>query len=145
VVIHIYTHNYIKMEITVLYLKISRHQLSISWLQISVYWLRLRVASKLNLPPSNLQLMPWNFQIQCNYPLILVFANDIKKYTPIGFFETRWPIQIILYLLLILWSTSSVLIMKINLKQWRSSLQQISTKWTRTSHFKSLNAIMWQS
>jgi hypothetical protein len=29
VAIHIYTHDYIRMEITVLYLKISRHQLSI--------------------------------------------------------------------------------------------------------------------
>jgi len=28
------------MEITVLYLKISRHKLSIWWSQISVYWLR---------------------------------------------------------------------------------------------------------
>jgi hypothetical protein len=37
VAIHIYAHDYIKMEITVLYLKISRHQLSIWWSQISVY------------------------------------------------------------------------------------------------------------
>jgi len=29
VAIHIYTHHYIRMEIMVLYLKISRHQLSI--------------------------------------------------------------------------------------------------------------------
>jgi hypothetical protein len=29
VAIHIYTHDYIRMEITVLYLKFSRHQLSI--------------------------------------------------------------------------------------------------------------------
>jgi hypothetical protein len=58
VAIHIYTHDYIRMEMTVLYLKISRQQLSIKWSQISVYWLRLRVASKLNLRPSNLQLMP---------------------------------------------------------------------------------------
>ena len=35
-VIHIYTHDYIRMEITVLYLKIPRHQLSIEWLQISL-------------------------------------------------------------------------------------------------------------
>jgi hypothetical protein len=65
----------------------------------NIIWIRQRVSKKtmLNLPPSNLQLMPWNFQIQCNYPLILVFANDIKKYTPIVFFETRWRIQIILY------------------------------------------------
>jgi hypothetical protein len=40
VAIHIYAHGYIRMEITVLYLKISRHQLSISWSQLSVYWLR---------------------------------------------------------------------------------------------------------
>ena len=31
------SHDYIRMEITVLYLKIPRHQLSISWSQISVY------------------------------------------------------------------------------------------------------------
>ena len=62
--IHIYTHDYIRMEITVLYLKISRHQLSISWSQISVYWLYYRIASRLNLRPLNLQLMPWNSQIQ---------------------------------------------------------------------------------
>ena len=37
VAIHIYAHDYIKMEITVLYLKISRPQLSIWWSQISVY------------------------------------------------------------------------------------------------------------
>ena len=49
--INIYTHDYIKMEIIVLYN--SRHQLSISWSQISVYWLRYHVASKLNLPPSH--------------------------------------------------------------------------------------------
>jgi hypothetical protein len=58
VVIYIYAHDYIRMEITVLYLKTSRHQLSISWSQISVYWLRSRIANKLNLGPSNLQLMP---------------------------------------------------------------------------------------
>ena len=63
VAIHIYIHNYIRMEITVLYLKISLHQLSISWSQMFVYWFRLRVASKLNLRPSYLQLMPWNFQM----------------------------------------------------------------------------------
>jgi hypothetical protein len=57
VAIHICTHDYIRMEITVLYLKISPHQLSILWSQISVYWLRYRVASKLNLRSSNLQLM----------------------------------------------------------------------------------------
>jgi hypothetical protein len=57
--IYIYpTHDYIRMEITVLYLKSLRHQLSITWSQISVYWLRSLVASKLNLRPSNLQLMP---------------------------------------------------------------------------------------
>ena len=69
VAIHIYTHDYIIMEITVLYLNISRHQLSISWSQISVHWLRCCVTSKLNLRPSNLQLMPWNFQIQYSYLL----------------------------------------------------------------------------
>jgi len=40
VAIHIYTHDYIRMEIIVLYLKISRNQLSILWSQISVYWCR---------------------------------------------------------------------------------------------------------
>jgi len=59
------------MEITVLYMKISRHQFSIWWSQMSVYWLCYRVASKLNLRPSNLQLMPWNFQIQYRYLLIM--------------------------------------------------------------------------
>jgi hypothetical protein len=58
VAIYIYAHDCIRMEITVLYLKMSRYQLSISWSQISVYWLRFRVASKLNLRLSNLQLMP---------------------------------------------------------------------------------------
>jgi hypothetical protein len=48
-VIHIYTHDYIRMEITVLYLKISRHQLSISWSQISVYWLRYRITNSKNI------------------------------------------------------------------------------------------------
>jgi len=67
VAIHIYRHDYIRMEITVLYLKISWHQLSIPWSQISVYWRRISGASKLNLPPSSLQLMPWNFQIQYSY------------------------------------------------------------------------------
>jgi len=69
--IYIYpTHDYIRMEITVLYLKILQHQLSITWSQISVYWLCSRVASKLDLRPSNLQLLPWNFQIQYSYLLI---------------------------------------------------------------------------
>jgi len=45
VAIHIYAHDYIRMQITVLYLKISRHQLSIWWSQISVYWLRYRIAN----------------------------------------------------------------------------------------------------
>jgi hypothetical protein len=36
VAIHIYTHYYITMEITILYLKISWHQLGIEWSQISV-------------------------------------------------------------------------------------------------------------
>ena len=76
---HIYTYDYIKMEITVLYLKISRHQLSISWSQISVYWLRFRVAVKLNLPPSNLQLMQWNFQIQYSYLLIMIRLLKINQ------------------------------------------------------------------
>jgi len=40
VAIHIYTHDYIRMEITLLYLKISRDQLLITWSQISVYWRR---------------------------------------------------------------------------------------------------------
>ena len=51
-------HDYTRMEITVLYLKISRHQLLISLLQISVYWLHYRVTSQLNLRPSNSPLIP---------------------------------------------------------------------------------------
>ena len=59
----------LEWRLTVLYLKISWHQLSISLSQISAYWLRYRVASKLYLRPSNLQLMPWNFKIQHSYLL----------------------------------------------------------------------------
>ena len=65
-----YTHYYIRMEITVFYLKITQHQLSISWSQISVYWLRFCNTSKLSLRPSNPQLIPLDFQIQYSYPLI---------------------------------------------------------------------------
>jgi hypothetical protein len=67
--IHFYVQYFIRMEITVLYLKISRHQLLIKWLQIFIYWLRLHVASKLNLNPSN-PIDAWNFQIQYSCLLI---------------------------------------------------------------------------
>jgi hypothetical protein len=46
-IIHIYIHDYIRMEITVLYLKISRHQFSIRWSQISIYWLCYRDTVKI--------------------------------------------------------------------------------------------------
>ena len=82
VAIHIY--NYIRMEITVLYLKISGHQLSISWSQISVYWLRCRVVSKLNLLPSNLQLMPWNLQIQLSPIFVLVLLMLLETFRNIS-------------------------------------------------------------
>ena len=61
VAIHIYTYDYIRMEITVLYLTIWRY----------------RIASNLNLRPSNLQLMPWNCQIQYSY---LLSTNNTPNY-----------------------------------------------------------------
>jgi hypothetical protein len=71
------------MEITVLCLKISRHQFSIWWSQISVYWRRFEFSNAIllsniscyfnsgidtvKITPLNRQLMPWNFQIQYSY------------------------------------------------------------------------------
>jgi len=84
VAIHIYTHDYIRMEITVLYLKISRHQLSIWWSQISVYWLCYRIANKLNLRPLNLQLMPWNFsytiQLSPKYHSLWFVPKEVRTH-----------------------------------------------------------------
>ena len=64
--IHFYVQYCIRMEITVLYLKIS-------WYQLSIQWSQIFFASKLDLRPSNLQWMPFNFQTQYSY--LLIFSS----------------------------------------------------------------------
>jgi hypothetical protein len=74
-------------EITVLYLKISRHQLEIWWSQIKFTGDALAESVNGYLRPLNPQLMPWNFQIQysylhCNVIMCIdVYCHIIDKMT----------------------------------------------------------------
>jgi hypothetical protein len=69
-ILTVFSSEYILMEITVLFLKLFRHQV---WFDGRKY--PLRVASKLNLRLSNLQLMPENLQIQ--YCYLVSVTNSI--------------------------------------------------------------------
>ena len=70
--------NFIRIGITVLYLKSCRCQLWIWRSQIFVLLAPLRVAVKLHLRPSTLQLTPPTLQIQYCYSLIIYHCVNLR-------------------------------------------------------------------
>jgi hypothetical protein len=88
VAIHVYIYDYIRMEITVLYLKFHGINCRLNGRKYPFTGdASYRVASKLNLRPSNLQLMPWNFQIQYSY-LLNVHVYQLPIYFQVHHINT---------------------------------------------------------